>query len=651
MAGSLVPRTNLGGYLAEIGQVYADQRDREEAAKLLGNQLDGLVQQPSAQTMPAPQSGLAGIGQQLGLYTPGQATPKVGGSSLPAFAQNGEIGRYASAIQSNESGGNYGIVGPTHPKYGRALGAYQVMESNLPSWSREALGREVSPDEFLKNPQIQDAIFQKKFGQAVAKYGNPQDAASVWFTGRPLAQGANARDSLGTTGQRYVDKFTAALGRGAPSQASQADMPAPGAQEAAYFIPGQEPPAGQQSGFTPGSVASPPIGSGAAGSMPEPANGQPRITPQQAQQLRAMLANPITAPQAQAMIQKLQAPQEWETKELGGRVVQVNKQGAVRPLPGFEKAPEFQTVTGPDGNAYVFNKATGQLNNAIAGKDQSVRDLTPGEKQARGIEPNVFAQVDANGNVSFPGKPSNVVNLDQKSEGAFAGEAGSGLAKRFQDISKEGDAGRTELGLVGQLKELADQIGTGGGAAATAKLAEYGIKVGPNVGKIEAYQSLVDKLTPSQRLPGAGATSDFDAKLFKSSLPRLVNTPEGNALISSTLEALAQDKVARAEIADKALIGEKNGGITTAEAVKQLRALPAPNLVFKSGLRDLQQAGRLGPQAPQSAQRQGASAAQATPGMPQVGAVQKGHRFLGGDPANPASWERVGAPAQDGPIL
>lgn len=150
----------------------------------------------------------------LGDLTKGRAAqPAQTGSSLPTFAQGTDIGRYASAIQSNESGGKYGIVGPTHPKYGRALGAYQVMESNLPSWSREALGREVSADEFLRSPQIQDTIFEKKFGQAVAKYGNPEDAASVWFTGRPLAQGANAKDVLGTTGAEYVRRFQTALGR------------------------------------------------------------------------------------------------------------------------------------------------------------------------------------------------------------------------------------------------------------------------------------------------------------------------------------------------------------------------------------------------------------------------------------------------------
>lgn len=190
----------MGLSILKLGQAQEQAKAGNAAFGLLGGLYGGA---PSAAAAP----------------TSAPASPAAD-RSVPFLAGNPDIARAALAIQGNESGGKYDIVGPTHPKYGRALGAYQVMESNLPSWSKETLGREVSPDEFLKNPQIQDAIFQKKFGQSVAKYGNPQDAASVWFTGRPLAQGANAKDVLGTTGQSYVDKFTAGLNRiggGAPA--------------------------------------------------------------------------------------------------------------------------------------------------------------------------------------------------------------------------------------------------------------------------------------------------------------------------------------------------------------------------------------------------------------------------------------------------
>ena len=202
----------VSGLGDSFGSAYSDARKQaqeEEAPTLISNLMNAYKGGGAAAVPSVPGAGAAGAS------APSDAPSR----SLPTFAQGSDIGRYAGAISGIESGGRYDAIGPTHQKYGRALGKYQVMESNLPSWSQEAIGRRVSPDEFLSTPAIQDAIFAKKFGQSVEKYGNPQDAASVWFTGRPLAKGANARDSLGTTGQKYVDMFTAGLGRAPAGQA------------------------------------------------------------------------------------------------------------------------------------------------------------------------------------------------------------------------------------------------------------------------------------------------------------------------------------------------------------------------------------------------------------------------------------------------
>src|SRR5690606_29736713 len=56
-----------------------------------------------------------------------------------------------------------------------------------------------------------DAVFNGEFGSYVQKYGNPQDAASMWFSGRPMAEAGNASDGYSTVPQ-YVDKFTRAMG-------------------------------------------------------------------------------------------------------------------------------------------------------------------------------------------------------------------------------------------------------------------------------------------------------------------------------------------------------------------------------------------------------------------------------------------------------
>lgn len=120
---------------------------------------------------------------------------------------------FRDAIASIESAGSgdYGAVGPAHPELGRALGRYQIMEANIGPWSREVLGREVTPEEFMANPQIQDAIFDGKFGGYVQQFG-PEGAAQAWFAGPGGVGKMDRQDSLGTSVAEYTQKFTGALG-------------------------------------------------------------------------------------------------------------------------------------------------------------------------------------------------------------------------------------------------------------------------------------------------------------------------------------------------------------------------------------------------------------------------------------------------------
>jgi hypothetical protein len=120
--------------------------------------------------------------------------------------------RWASAISGIESSGRYNLVGPDNGKGNKPYGKYQVMDFNVGPWTRDALGREMSPQDFLNDPDAQDAVFRHQFGKNVEKYGSPQEAASVWFSGRPMAQAGNARDILGTTVPGYISKFNKAMG-------------------------------------------------------------------------------------------------------------------------------------------------------------------------------------------------------------------------------------------------------------------------------------------------------------------------------------------------------------------------------------------------------------------------------------------------------
>ena len=52
-----------------------------------------------------------------------------------------DVDRFINSIAKKESGGNYGAVN----RQSGAMGKYQVMPSNIASWSKQTLGYSVTP--------------------------------------------------------------------------------------------------------------------------------------------------------------------------------------------------------------------------------------------------------------------------------------------------------------------------------------------------------------------------------------------------------------------------------------------------------------------------------------------------------------------------
>jgi len=139
-----------------------------------------------------------------------------GGVQSAPLAPPGGTGNAGQAIAGIESGGKYDAVGPVaNPKGNRAYGKYQVLDSNIPAWTQEVLGKPMSPQEFLASPQAQEAVFQAKFGQYVQKYGSPEAASRAWFAGEGGMNNPGAADVNGMTVQGYGNKFAQAYGPGA----------------------------------------------------------------------------------------------------------------------------------------------------------------------------------------------------------------------------------------------------------------------------------------------------------------------------------------------------------------------------------------------------------------------------------------------------
>lgn len=84
------------------------------------------------------------------------------------------------AIKQQESGGDYSVVNSSSG----AIGAYQVMPSNVASWTKQALGYSLTPAQFRSNPAAQDAVANTILGGYYDQYG-ARGAAAMWYSGQP----------------------------------------------------------------------------------------------------------------------------------------------------------------------------------------------------------------------------------------------------------------------------------------------------------------------------------------------------------------------------------------------------------------------------------------------------------------------------------
>ena len=191
--------------LGAFGDVMANlsKGKRTDIRELIRGQMQNNPQQSPPLGQPNPHYTLPGNPIDQAAANLNMNPNLVPGSSIAP--DRGNIDQLLQAIGNTESSGNYGILGKPTSRGDRAFGKYQVMGANIPSWSKEVLGSEMTPEQFLNNPQAQDAIAKAKLTGYFNKTGNIDDAASMWFSGRPM-RGNNSRDILGTSVPEYVNR-------------------------------------------------------------------------------------------------------------------------------------------------------------------------------------------------------------------------------------------------------------------------------------------------------------------------------------------------------------------------------------------------------------------------------------------------------------
>lgn len=148
-----------------------------------------------------------GIIQQQGVNATGAAKQQEAQNQTSQMAQeqesynstfrntkpaSGSFNSFLNAIMGQESGGNSRAVNKTSG----ALGTYQILPSNVPQWSQEALGHSVSTQQFLNSADIQNKVARYKLQEYYNRYG-AAGAAVAWYAGPGTAKKYVASGGVG----------------------------------------------------------------------------------------------------------------------------------------------------------------------------------------------------------------------------------------------------------------------------------------------------------------------------------------------------------------------------------------------------------------------------------------------------------------------
>ena len=163
----------------------------------------------------------------------------------------------------------------------------------------------------------------------------------------------------------------------------------------------------------------------------------------------------------------------------------------------------------------------------------------------------------------------------KKFEEKFADRDANALA----DVSSVGATASRSLAQIGRLEELLSNIDSGMGASVKEFAGNFGIQT-EGLDDIQAANALISALVPAQRPEGSGPMSDEDLKLFKQSLPRIINSPGGNQMIINTMRGLAEYDAEGGRIVQRL----RNKDIKRPEAFELLYSRADPFAAFKASI-------------------------------------------------------------------
>lgn len=501
--------------------------------------------------------------------------PSPASSSASSSGAPGDvIARARRAIGGIETGGGngYGIVGPVSMVNGREsrpYGQYQVMDFNVGPWTKQILGREMTPQEFLANPQAQDAVFDAKFTEYYNQHGNYQDAASTWFSGRPQAQAGNARDVLGTSVPSYVNKFNAGFG-GAPGGVQTASAPTQPTQR--LPMPPPPPPAPATAQYP-----DPPNVAQGDAAPPMPPQQQAQLTGGQITQAPPRVAQgpqpqaPAPAPTGATpsfnppkTLQEVVATMPPGVRQIIGATGRKDGLPLLLKYADPEAVPALDTQT----NQVIF------LPKTMVGRDprfvpvdaaklaMEAQRLALDTRKSEREERNADVVIGPNGPV--PNQPlldfkkgvSGVQGTDPA--GHIQKALADDVIKRNSDWQKNGLLAQSNISRVGTLEALLNQIATNkfkgsttelkaAAKAAGVDLDALGVK--DDVGVTQAAAALTSLMSLENRREMPGPMSDADRSFLVNAAPSITKDPAGNKILIAVKKADLQREIDTAKYA------------------------------------------------------------------------------------------------------
>lgn len=148
---------------------------------------------------------------------------RTGPTGTTPGTEQATLARLMWAIGQHESRGSYTVVNQSSG----ALGKWQVLPSNVPGWTKAALGRSLTPAQYLNSRSAQNKTVAYVMGQYLRQYG-VEGTIAAWYGGPGVARNQSTWNNPvqdGPTIRQYVDAILSAMGQGGHGATATVGVP------------------------------------------------------------------------------------------------------------------------------------------------------------------------------------------------------------------------------------------------------------------------------------------------------------------------------------------------------------------------------------------------------------------------------------------